>query len=148
MDCHGGQWCSRIKNDSPLKKETVFPADFKPEDITYGVLGGQYIYLLSQLATVEGKPTIDLSNTLYGIPQDKFIGDENTLYNKTFSSVRGEQIMLLLVKMTEFLFNHVHTCAGYAPDETCNGSKTTKKDITDLLNKANNNILNQNIRLN
>lgn len=131
-----------------LKKETVFPADFKPEDITYGVLGGQYIYLLSQLATVEGKPTIDLSNTLYGIPQDKFIGAENTLYNKTFSSVRGEQIMLLLVKMTEFLFNHAHTCAGYSPDETCNGSKTTKKDITDLLNKANNNILNQNIRIN
>jgi hypothetical protein len=131
-----------------LKKETVLPAEFKPEDVTYGVLGGQYIYLLSQMATVEGKPTIDLSDTLYGIPQDKFVGNGETLFKKTFSSVRGEQIMILLDKMTEFLLNHVHPGSNQVPDSQCRGSKTKKTDITDLLNKANNNILNQNIRLN
>lgn len=130
-----------------LKQETIRPTEFQDEDITYGALGAQQLYLLSQKATSK-KEKIDLSDTLYGIPQDKFIGAGNTLYDRTYSSVRGEPLMILIDKIIEFLLNHVHPCAGEVPDSQCQGSKTQKSDITTLSNEANKNILNQNIRLN
>jgi hypothetical protein len=131
-----------------LVKESIFPSEFQNEDITYGALGAQYLYLLSQNATIGDKQPINLSNTLYGIPQDKFIGVGDTLYNQTCSSVRGEPLMVLISKMIDFLINHVHPCAGKEPDENTQGSKTSKSEITSLSNNANKNILNQNIRLN
>ena len=131
-----------------LVEETVTPSEFQNEDITYGALGAQYLYLLSQNATIGDKQPIDLSNTLYGIPQDKFIGVGDTLYNQTCSSVRGEPLMVLINKMIDFLLNHVHPHANMVPDEKTQGSKTSKSEITELSNKANKNILNQNIRLN
>ena len=131
-----------------LVKESIFPSEFQNEDITYGALGAQYLYLLSQNATIGDKQPINLSNTLYGIPQDKFIGVGDTLYNQTCSSVRGEPLMVLINKMIDFLINHVHPCANEVPDSQCQGSKTQKSDITTLADNANKNILNQNIRLN
>ena len=132
---------------SDLKEEIIQPTKFENEDITYGALGAQRIFLLSQnSASPRGK--IDLSDTLYGIPQDKFIGAGQTLYNKTYSSVRGEELIILIEKIVEFLNNHVHTAAGVAPDEKTLGSLTSKTAITQLLNNANNTVLNQNIRIN
>ena len=131
-----------------LVQETVYPSEFQNEDITYGALGAQYLYLLSQNATIGDKQPINLSNTLYGIPQDKFIGVGDTLFNQTCSSVRGEPLMVLISKMIDFLINHVHPCAGKEPDENTQGAKTSKSEITALSNNANKNILNQNIRLN
>jgi hypothetical protein len=131
-----------------LVKETIIPSEFQNEDITYGALGAQYLYLLSQNATIGDKQPIDLSNTLYGIPQDKFVGVGNTLFNQTCSSVRGEPLMVLINKIIDFLINHVHPCANEVPDSQCQGSKTQKSDITTLADNANKNILNQNIRLN
>jgi hypothetical protein len=131
-----------------LVQETVYPSEFQNEDITYGALGAQYLYLLSQNATIGDKQPINLSNTLYGIPQDKFIGVGDTLFNQTCSSVRGEPLMVLISKMIDFLINHVHPSAGKEPDENTQGAKTSKSEITALSNNANKNILNQNIRLN
>jgi hypothetical protein len=130
-----------------LKQEIITPTEFQNEDITYGALGAQQLYLLSQNSK-SPKGKIDLSNTLYGIPQDNFIGAGNTLYDRTYSSVRGEELVKLLEKMADFLLSHVHPHANMVPDENTQGSKTSKTDITQSLADVNNTVLNQNIRLN
>ena len=130
-----------------LKEETFTPSVFENADITYGALGAQRIFLLSQDST-NPKGPIDLSNTLYGITQDKFIGVGDTLYDKTYSSVRGEELIKLIEKIVDFVNNHVHPASGHAPDEATQGSKTTKTSINQSLSNVNNTVLNQNIRLN
>jgi len=132
---------------SDLKEETITPTKFNSEDITYGVLGAQKVFLLSQNST-SPKGQINLSNTLYGIPQDKFVGAGDTLFEKTYSTVRGEEIVKLIEKIVEFLNNHVHPHANMVPDEATQGSKTTKTSINQLLADVNNTVLNQNIRIN
>jgi hypothetical protein len=132
---------------SDLKEEIIQPSKFENEDITYGALGAQRIFLLSQNST-SPKGIIDLSDTLYGIPQDRFIGAGQTLFDKTYSSVRGEELIKLIEKIVEFLNNHVHPHANMVPDEATQGSKTTKTSINQLLADVNNTVLNQNIRIN
>jgi hypothetical protein len=132
---------------SDLKEEIIQPSKFENEDITYGALGAQRIFLLSQKSN-SPKGIIDLSDTLYGIPQDRFIGAGQTLYDKTYSSVRGEELIKLIEKIVEFLNNHVHPHANMVPDEATQGSKTTKTSINQLLADVNNTVLNQNIRIN
>ena len=130
-----------------LKEEIIQPTTFENEDITYGALGAQRIFLLSQNST-SPKGQINLSDTLYGIPQDRFIGAGQTLYDKTYSSVRGEELIKLIEKIVDFLNNHVHPHANMVPDEATQGSKTTKTSINQLLADVNNTVLNQNIRIN
>jgi hypothetical protein len=132
---------------SDLKEEIIQPSKFENEDITYGALGAQRIFLLSQKSN-SPKGIIDLSDTLYGIPQDKFIGAGQTLFDKTYSTVRGEELIKLIEKIVEFLNNHVHPYANMVPDEATQGSKTTKTSINQLLADVNNTVLNQNIRIN
>ena len=132
---------------SDLKEESITPTKFNSEDITYGVLGAQKVFLLSQNST-SPKGQINLSNTLYGIPQDKFVGAGDTLFEKTYSTVRGEELIKLIEKIVEFLNNHVHPAANMVPDEATQGSKTTKTSINQLLADVNNTVLNQNIRIN
>ena len=130
-----------------LKQETITPTKFQGEDISYGVLGAQKVFLLSQSST-SPKGQINLSNTLYGIPQDKFVGAGDTIFEKTYSTVRGEELIKLIEKIVEFLNNHVHPHANMVPDEATQGSKTTKTSINQLLADVNNTVLNQNIRIN
>jgi hypothetical protein len=130
-----------------LKEETVTPTTFQSEDITYGVLGAQKVFLLSQNST-SPKGQINISNTLYGIPQDKFVGAGDTLFEKTYSTVRGEELVKVIEKIVDFLNNHVHPHANMVPDEATQGSKTTKTSINQLLADVNNTVLNQNIRIN
>ena len=130
-----------------LKEETITPTTFKSEDVTYGVLGAQKVFLLSQNST-SPKGQINIANTLYGIPQDKFVGAGDTLFEKTYSSVRGEELIKLIEKIVDFLNNHVHPHANMVPDEATQGSKTTKTSINQLLADVNNTVLNQNIRIN
>ena len=129
------------------KQETITPTKFQGEDISYGVLGAQKVFLLSQSST-SPKGQINLSNTLYGIPQDKFVGAGDTIFEKTYSTVRGEELIKLIEKIVEFLNNHVHPHANMVPDEATQGSKTTKTSINQLLADVNNTVLNQNIRIN
>jgi hypothetical protein len=132
---------------SDLKKDITIPSKFENEDITYGALGAQRLFFLSQNSR-SPKGIIDLSDTLYGISQDKFIGAGQTLYDKTYSTVRGEELIKLIEKIVEFLNNHVHPHANMVPDEATQGSKTTKTSINQLLADVNNTVLNQNIRIN
>lgn len=142
------------KNGKPVigpqrdpKVETVVPTDFTAADVTYGVLGAQRIYLLSQDS--EGpKGKISLSNTLYGIPQDKFIGDSNSIENSTYPTVRGDELMALLRKMFSYITGHVHPVATMPPVPVAAGNGQTSTEIDTILSDAENTILNQEIRIN
>ena len=136
-----------IGPQADLVTQTVTPLDIKNSNISYGILGSQRIYLLSQDSSGP-KGAISLSNTLYGIPQDKFIGDENSIFNKTYPTVRGDKMIELIRKVFAFVANHVHPCAGKEPDTTTLNVGITIDEINSLLADAENTVLNQNIRLN
>jgi hypothetical protein len=136
-----------IGPQSKIKKETFIPAEFTPSSITYGVLGAQRVYLLSQDSTGP-KGQISLQQTLYGIPQDKFIGDEKSLSNITYPSVRGDVLISLLRKIVSYVKGHVHAISTVPPIPVAAGNGQTTTEIDQILADAENSILNQNIRIN
>jgi hypothetical protein len=136
-----------IGPQSDLVSDTFTPVEFSNEDITYSILGGQKIYLFSH-DSVGSKGPINLSNTLYGIPQDKFIGDDNSIYNKTYPMVRGDELIKLLRKMFAFVTGHVHQIATMPPVPVTGGNGVSVAEIDSILNNAENIILNNNIRIN
>jgi hypothetical protein len=136
-----------IGPQSKINKETYTPAEFTPSSITYGVLGAQRVYLLSQDSTGP-KGRISLQQTLYGIPQDKFIGDEKSLSNITYPSVRGDVLISLLRKIVSYVEGHVHAISTVPPIPVAAGNGQTTTEIDQILADAENSILNQNIRIN
>lgn len=131
----------------------ITPFEIINRSVTYGVLGGQKLYLLSHDSTGP-KGTVDLSNTLYGIPQTNFIGGagssgtENSIFEKTYPTVRGDELMKLLSKMFDFVTNHVHPISTMVPTPIAMGNGQTVDEISQILANAQNTILNQNIRIN
>lgn len=150
-----------IKNSLPVLNAPTKPKidtinRFKysaTEDVTYATLGAQKLYLLSHDS--EGpKGKITLFNTLYGIPQDMFVGgfgksgSKDSIYGKTYPMVRGDKLIELLRKVVEFLAGHVHPFSTIPPTPISTGSGQSINEIFQLLADAENTILNENIRLN
>lgn len=129
------------------KSSVVTPVETSNEDISYGVLGGQRVYLLSQDSDGP-KGKINLTDTLYGIPQDKFIGAGNTISTQTYPMVRGDEMLKLIRKIFSFVTGHVHPIATMAPVPVAAGNGQTVQEINSILAEAENTILNQNIRIN
>jgi hypothetical protein len=136
-----------IGPQSDIKTETITPSEFNPSSITYGILGAQRLYLLSQDSTGP-KGQISLQQTLYGIPQDKFIGDEKSISSQTYPTVRGDELMILLRKMFSYVKGHVHSISTVPPIPVAAGNGQTTTEIDQILADAENSILNQNIRIN
>jgi hypothetical protein len=111
------------------------------------VLGAQRVYLLSQ-DSAGPKGQIDLQKTLYGIPQDRFVGDETSIESKTYPTVRGDELMGLLRKIFSFIKGHVHPISTMQPVPVAAGNGQTTNEIDQILADAENTILNQNIRIN
>ena len=123
------------------------------EDVTYGTLGAQKLYLISHDSDgPNGK--ITLSNTLYGIPQDMFVGgfgksgSKDSINSKTYPMVRGDKLMELIRKIVEYLAGHVHAFSTIPPIPISTGSGQSIDEIFEMLSNAENTILNENIRLN
>jgi hypothetical protein len=76
------------------------------------------------------------------------VGNENSIQNLTYSSVRGEELLSLIRIMFVFLRDHVHPIAFMSPCKQSEGSGVTVQTIEELLSNAENTILNQNIRIN
>lgn len=141
-------------NDTPVigpqfevETKTVTPSNFKVSPVTYGTLGAQKLYLISHDSTGP-KGKVDLSETLYGINQDKFVGQGNTISNTTYPTVRGDELMVLLQKIFSFVTGHVHPVATMPPSSTASGNGQTTSEILQILADSQNTILNQNIRIN
>jgi len=136
-----------IGPQASLKTNVITPTEFLPADITYGIMGAQRLYLLSQDSTGP-KGKISLSETLYGIPQDRFIGGENSIESRTYPTVRGDQLMILLRKIFSYVTSHVHPLATMPPVPVAAGNGQTTAEIFQILSNAENSVLNQNIRIN
>jgi len=126
-------------------KQNIIPKITKPFDKSIGVMGGDELYLLSHLSQkVDGGGRIDLSNTLYGIDENKF-ADE--IEPKTSSLVRGEELLDLINLIIRFLTNHVHAYPGLSPVQTSTDGVTIDNLLKEVL-EAQEKILNKNIRIN
>lgn len=136
-----------IGSQSTLKSTTITPIEVTPQDITYGVLGSEKIYLLSH-NTSGPKGRVSLSETLYGIPQDRFVGDQQSIESKTYPTVRGDELMALLRKMFAYVTGHVHPVSTMPPVPVAAGNGQTSAEINQILANVENTILNQNIRIN
>jgi hypothetical protein len=105
-------------------------------------IGTDKIFLFSHNITELGK--INLSDSPYGISQEKYISDIEV---KTNSLVRGEELMKLLKVIVNFMASHTHAYHGLAPvKQSWDGTRV--EDLYRLLNNADKKILNQNIRIN
>lgn len=128
-----------------VKKSTYEKYITTDEPKTYAIMGGQKIYFLSQDAQSD-KGFVDLSNSIYGMEQENFVGPDG-LSKKTFSSVRGEELIVLLKKIVAFLSYHVHNPVD-SPDTVAAGNGQQIAEIQKLLDNATETILNGNIRIN
>jgi len=142
-------WVQDVLGEQLEVKITEVANDtFVANPTTYGVMGGDFLYLLSHKSVIpsKGEP-IDLKNTLYAIEQEMLT---DVIYGKTNSMVRGEELMSLLNLIVQFMIGHVHAFPGLAPIQeypSITDGPSAKK-ITEILNNAQNTILNQNIRIN
>ena len=136
------------KTDSvPYKPETqnLIPKITERFNKSVGIVGGDEIYLLSHNSQkFGGNNKIDLSNTIYGIDENK-IADE--IEAKTSSLVRGEELLELINLIIRFLVGHVHSYPGLPPvPQSIDGVKVD--DILQEILNASDKILNKNIRIN
>jgi hypothetical protein len=122
--------------------ENVFKYDSTPT--TYGSLGADKIFLLSQKSEIPGKGKINFDGTLYGISNDKYVDD---IIPKTSSLVRGEELIELLNLIVRFLLTHTHSFPLLPPLPVGYDGTNSSIILTELQN-AYNKILNENIRLN
>ena len=136
-----------IGPQSTLKTTTIIPTEITSQDVTYGVLGSEKIYLLSH-NTSGPKGRISLNDTLYGIPQDRFVGDQKSIESKTYPTVRGDELMSLLRKIFAYVTGHVHPVATIPPVGVAAGNGQTTAEINQILANVENTVLNQNIRIN
>ena len=140
-----------IGQQMELKFNKIFKYKTTDNDITYGTMGAQRLYLLSHdSAGPKGK--INLNETLYGIPQDKYIGGtgnvNDTIFGKTYPTVRGDKLMELLTKMFSYVTGHVHSISTLPPVPIAVGSGQSSDEINEILANSENSVLNQNIRIN
>ena len=106
-------------------------------------IGSDKIYIFSHDSTDLGY--INLSDTSYGVSQEKLITD---IDEKTNSMVRGEELLKLLEKMVDFIEGHVHEYHGHTCCPQAKGNPCTVPEIRTLLAEAPIKVLNQNIRIN
>ena len=125
-----------------IVREEVNKRDYISNPITYSVMGGDKLYLLTHRST--DKFAINLKDTLYGIPQPMLA---NQIYDNTNSMVRGEELISFLTLLTRFVLFHVHPFPGVPPVPTASDG-TLASEILQKLATADNIILNKNIRIN
>lgn len=123
-------------------REEINKRDYISNPVTYSVMGGDKLYLLTHRSS--DKFSINLKDTLYGIPQQMLV---NQIQDNTNSMVRGEELISFLTLLTRFVLFHVHPFPGIPPVPTASDG-TLSSEILQRLATADNIILNKNIRIN
>jgi hypothetical protein len=128
-----------------LVTEEVIEPIYKPNPVSYGTLGGDFVYLLSHKSQIPSKDQINLlpKETLYGIDQTYYT---DKILPNTDPMVRGNELMKLLTLIVNFLGSHVHNINKAPIGIGTDGTKL--EEIRKILQDADNSILNQNIRIN
>lgn len=113
------------------------------------VMGSNHIVLLSHESIVPGKEQVNLNvegsgSTIYGLSQDQIFGN---VFPNTEPMVRGEKLKEFLTLITSFLVSHTHAYPGTPPAAT-SYSEVTISDIEQAFQNYDQNVINQNIRIN
>jgi len=134
------------KTTKPIKVNVLNfkPLNFSQEPKTITSMGSDKLFLLSHLSQIPSKNKIDLTSTLYGIPEKVFT--ENIIPN-TDPMVRGDELMKLINLIVKYLISHVHPFHGLSP-VSVGRDGTRTEEILQQLQNAPETILNQNIRIN
>ena len=144
----GGYGLIYAKNQvgKPLnfKSTEVTSETFLNGQLTYGALGGNKLFLLSQSSSIPGKQKINFDGTLYGISEEKFVDD---IIPNTSSLVRGEELLELVNLIVRFLITHTHAFPGEPPIRVTQDGSTTSSILAEMQN-ATTKILNEYIRIN
>jgi len=144
----GGYGLIYAKNQvgKPLnfKSTEVTSETFLNGQLTYGALGGNKLFLLSQSSSIPGKQKINFADTLYGISEEKFVDD---ILPNTSSLVRGEELLELVNLIVRFLITHTHAFPGEPPIRVTQDGSTTSSILAEMQN-ATTKILNEYIRIN
>ena len=122
--------------------KVINKSEYLESPVTYASMGGDFVYLLSHRSEKPGKK-FSLSNTLYGIDQEKYVND---IKPGTSSMVRGEELLELLDKIVNFLVEHTHNINEPPIQEPL--KNITASQIRTALDEAKTKVLNQNIRIN
>ena len=133
-----------IGQQTTVTKQKIQQIEYKPNPVSYSVLGGDNLFLISHKSEIPSKgKKIDLKDSLYGIDQLKFTEE---IADRTDPMVRGNELMKLLNLIVNFLGSHVHNINKAPIPIGTDG--TSIDDIRKVIQDANNTILNQNIRIN
>ena len=111
---------------------------------TVGFFGGDSLFLLSNTSEGSGNKKIDLSNTLYGIPESSL----NDLTINTSSMVRGEELLELMNQVVNYVVLHVHPYHGQPPLPIAVDGTSSVPDLLAKLQRAQQTVLNTKIRIN
>ena len=111
---------------------------------TVGFFGGDTLFLLSNTSEGSGNKKIDLSNTLYGIPESSL----NDLTKNTSSMVRGEELLELMNQVVNYVVLHVHPYHGQPPLPIAVDGTSSVPDLLAKLQRAQQTVLNTKIRIN
>lgn len=135
---------SKVGLPRDIVKQNIPQSQYVNQPQTYGILGAEKVFLLSQISAKPGNSPINFSNTLYGLSGDSIY---NEVIPKTSSMVRGEELMDLINLIVRFLISHTHAYPGLPPVPITQEGTSTTKILEELQNSVNK-ILNSNIRLN
>lgn len=137
-------WDKDTVGPQKVSKETVVDKiKYLERPVTYGLMGGDFLYLLSHRSTNPNRNEFNLRDTLYGISQEKILDD---IRPNTSSMVRGEELVDLLRLIVSFIESHTHPILQAPIAEPRKG--VTLSQINEKLSNAEKTILNQNIRIN
>ena len=136
-------WSQERPTPKPKTKETKFEYgkinDNSPEQ-TFGSIVSDKIYFLST-DTNETDKVIDFNDlNKYDFTQEDYI---TKIQPKTYSSVRGENLLKILYHIIDLLLSHQHNLIGPLVQGDPNYGK-----LMELLNSVENDILNKSIRIN
>lgn len=138
---------SKDKTTPPIKEDvgTFDRIEYINELSSVSLVGGDQIYLLAHNTnTSPAKTKIDLSNTLYGITNDKIVDD---IEPNTSSIVRGEELLELINLIVRFLVTHAHPFPGLPPVSVTEDGLTIQNLLNEL-SLATTKILNKKIKIN
>jgi hypothetical protein len=139
---------AKLSTEIPFipRKEKVRKITTEQVDNSIGLLGANYLYLLSNETSIPGKAPIKFEEFQ---PSDKI--EKSDIDNKitpyTSSMVRGEELLELLESIVGFLVSHVHPYPLLPPSSVAYDGTSTD-DLLKKMLEAYNKVLNKNIRLN
>jgi len=135
---------NKVGTPYKVKKSKIESFKYNSNPVTYGSIGADKVFLLSQTSSIPGKGTINFDGTIYGISNEKYVKE---IIPKTSSLVRGEELIELIDLIVRFLITHTHSYPGMPPVRISFDGTSTEQILTEIQN-ASNKILNANIRLN